>query len=236
MEMNNKVRLRNRSHPSLIWLAVPWKSWEKKTWDRVREVQITPKFSTRNNQEIMKGVEKHLIQKAVSTIRTYLPHEPKVRKLDRSSVEQVRSYDDLTQFLDETFSLVNPDNLPSEPNLETRESLSKLREFYDLHPIEGDVKLVRGDCENPDMTIISTEDRMPSDTGVYKPETRPSVNLCRCLRKQVKESDVSWSQANDIKNAIGDLRHAQQLKNRDVHLVIGGLSEVETGFFPIFQR
>lgn len=236
MEMNSQVRLRNRRHPSLIWLVVPWKSWEKKTWDRVQEVQITPKFSTRNNQEILEGVEKHLIQKAVSTVRTHLPHEPKVRKLDRSSVDQVWSYDDLTQFLDETFSLVDSDNLPSEPSIETRQCLGELREFYDLQPIEGDVKLVRGDCENPDMTVIRKEDRMPSGTGVYEPETRPSVNLCRCLKKQIEESGVSWSSANDIKNAIDDLRHAQQLKNRDVHLVIGGLSEVETGFLPSFRR
>lgn len=143
------------------------------------------------------------------------------------------SQDDLKQFLDETFSIIDLDNFPSEPNVKTCEALDKLRQFYDLQPIEGDAKLVRGDCEDADMTIINKEDRMPSDTGAYKPEIRPSVNLCRLLKQQVEESDVSWRQSNDIKNAIDDLRHAQRLKNRDIYLVMNSLSEVETSFLFI---
>jgi hypothetical protein len=148
--------------------------------------------------------------------------------MERSLVEQVQSYEDLKQFVDDTFSYLEVDNLPEEASAETCEALERLRDFYDLQPIEGDVKLVRGECEDPDLTIIRSGDKMPSDNNFYEPEVRPSVNLCRRLEKSIEDSDLSWRVSNDIENAVNHLRHSQQLEAREIHLVQEELSEVNT--------
>lgn len=228
LEMNDQIRLRSNNPPSIIWLVVPWKSWERKTWDRVQEVQITPCASFWDSRDVLDGIETHLVQVAINTIRESLAHEPRVKTMERSSVDQIRSYEDLTQFVDETFYYLEVDNLPEEASPETCEALERLRDFYDLQPIEGDLKIVRGKCENPDMTIIQSEDRMPSDNDFHEPEVRPSVNLCRRLEKSIEDSDLSWRVSNDIEDAVNDLRHAQQLEAREIHLVKDRLSEVKT--------